>query len=72
MDEEHTHGNPDFQAFLTEHELQPLDVALHSGVRYITVWNILKNNPVSAQHAAQVRAGLYKMAGVHYWGTINT
>jgi len=70
--QENTHGNIPFQAYLAHYELQPVDVAVQSGVRYVTVWNILKKKPVTAAHAAQVRRGLQKLTGVPYLGPIET
>ncbi|HJT55329.1 MAG TPA: hypothetical protein VJ761_02450 [Ktedonobacteraceae bacterium] len=59
-------SNITFQAYLQQHQLNPLDVALASGVRYATVWNIAHNYPVRAAHAALVRAGLQRLTGVPY------
>ena len=55
-----------FQAYLQQHQLNPLDVALASGVRYATVWNIAHHHPVRPAHAALVRAGLQRLTGVPY------
>ena len=41
-----------FQAYLKFHNLTLLNVALVSGVRYASVWNIAHNIPVQAVHAA--------------------
>lgn len=72
MDEGQASSNIAFQAYLTEHDLQPLDVAIQSYVRYITVWKIVKDHPINAVSAMRVRAGLYKMTGVRYLGSIKT
>jgi hypothetical protein len=61
--------NP-LQAYLEYYKLSPLDVALASRVRYLTVWNILKNNPVRGTHAALVRAGLQRLTGIPYTAPI--
>ena len=55
-----------FQAYLQQHQLNPLDVALASGVRYATVWNIAHHRPVRPAHAALVRAELQRLTGVPY------
>lgn len=55
-----------FQTYLGMHHLNPLDVALTSGVRYTTVWNIAHNIPIRPAHAALVRAGLQRLTGVAY------
>ncbi len=66
MDEEPARGNLALQAYLTEHQLSPRDVATQAGVPYVTVWSILRNKPVTALHAAQVRNALFWMTGVPY------
>ena len=59
-----------FRAFLIQHHLSILDVALEARVRLLTVWNIERENPVSRQHAEMVCAGLYRLTGFHYRGRI--
>jgi hypothetical protein len=63
-------GNTAFQAYLQQHHLEALDVAIKSGVRYLVVWNILHNHPITPDQAAQVRAGLQRMVGIAYEGPI--
>ena len=63
-------GNAAFQAYLQQHHLEVLDVAVRTGVRYLVVWNILHNHPVTSAHATQVRAGLQRMTGIPYEGPI--
>ena len=55
-----------FQLFLKQYHLEPLQVAIASGVRYLTVWNIEHGNPVSLTHAAMVSQGLQRLTGVPY------
>jgi uncharacterized membrane protein YjjB (DUF3815 family) len=55
-----------FQSFLKQYHLEPLQVAIASGVRYLTVWNIEHGNPVSRAHAALVSHGLRRLTGVPY------
>ena len=64
--------NITFQAYLDEHRLQLGEIARYAGVPYITVWNILRNKPVTQLHAYAVRASLEKMTGVTYIGPILT
>jgi hypothetical protein len=55
-----------FCAYLHRYHLHPLQVAMASGVRYFTIWNIQKGIAVRQTHAALVRQGLYKLTGVPY------
>jgi hypothetical protein len=59
-----------FQSYLRAYQLSPLDVALASQVRYLTVWNIAHEVPVRNRHAALVRVGLYRLTGVPYTAPI--
>lgn len=59
-----------FEGFLARHHLSMLDVARAAEVRLVTVWRVMRDLPVSEQQAAQVYAGLYRLAGVHYRGRI--
>ncbi|HLQ28363.1 MAG TPA: hypothetical protein VK140_03895 [Ktedonobacteraceae bacterium] len=59
-----------FRAYLQQYELHPLDVAITSKVRYLSVWNLMKGKPINADHAARVRFGLYTMTSVLYTAPI--
>jgi len=63
-------GNLAFRAYLYAHNLSSLDVALVSGVRYLTLWNIEHDIPILATHADSVRIGLQRMTGSAYTGPI--
>ncbi len=55
-----------FRAYVQQYELHPLDVSITSKVRYLSVWNLFKGKPITADHAARVRLGLYTMTSVPY------
>lgn len=59
-------GAARFQAYLTQHNLNPIDVAVASGVRYLTIWNIQRGFRVTRLHAAKVRAGLFQLTGIPF------
>lgn len=61
-----TRSAANFRAFLHEHELCPLDLAVKSGIRYVTIWNITRGNPVRQEQAAIVRVCLWHLTGVWY------
>lgn len=61
--------NP-LQAYLDHYHLSALEVSIASRVRYLTVWNILHDKPVRAEHAALVRRGLKLLTGVAYTAPI--
>jgi hypothetical protein len=47
-----------------------LDVARAAGVRLLTIWRVMHDEPISEQQAQQVYAGLALLAGVPYRGRI--
>jgi hypothetical protein len=61
-----------FHAYLKQYDLDPLQVALAAGVRYLTVWNIQHGNPIRKSNALLVRQGLCKLTGVAYAAPIVT
>lgn len=63
-------GNLPFRVYLSAHSLSFWDVAQTSGVLYLTTWNIGQNKPIRVEHAARVRAGLFRMTGIVYTGPI--
>ncbi|HEU0003259.1 MAG TPA: hypothetical protein VFQ36_20275 [Ktedonobacteraceae bacterium] len=55
-----------FRRYLATYQIEPLDVALRSGVRYLTVWRIRQGQPVHRQDEALVRQALVRMTGIPY------
>lgn len=58
------------RSILQAHDLCPLDFALKSGIRYVTIWNIMRGNPVRREQAARARVSLWHLTGVWYDGHI--
>lgn len=59
-----------FEGFLTRYQLSMLDVARAAGVRLLTIWRVMHDEPISKQQAQQVYAGLTLLTGVPYRGRI--
>jgi hypothetical protein len=59
-----------FAGYLSRHQLSILDVALAARVRLLTIWRVLRDEPVSEEQAHQVYMGLYHLTGVPYRGRI--
>ena len=55
-----------FQRYIQRHELEPLDIALKAGVRYLTIWKIWKGAPIKPEEEPQVRRVLFSMTGIPY------
>ena len=55
-----------FRRYLHTYQLELLDVALKSGVRYMTVWRIGQGQPINSQDELLIRQGLLRMTGIPY------
>ena len=55
-----------FRHYLQTYQLEPLDVALKSGARYMTVWRIGQGQPINSQDELLIRQGLLRMTGIPY------
>ena len=58
--------------YLQVHQIEPLQLAMVAGVRYLTVWNVLHGRPITAEHAAKIRIALHSLTGIAYMGTLLT
>lgn len=63
--------NP-FAQYLEAHQIEPLELSVVAGVRYLTVWNAMQGYPITEAHAHQIRAGIKRLTGQVYSGTILT
>jgi hypothetical protein len=50
-----------FEKYLRQHNLEALKVSLTAKVRYMTVWNATRGNPITPKHAKQIREAVLKM-----------
>ena len=55
-----------FRRYVEKYQIEPLDVALHAGVRYLTVWRIGQGFAIKSQDERLIRQGLLRMTGVPY------
>ncbi len=56
----------EFRRYLAMYQIEPLDVALKSDVRYMTVWRIGQGQPINSQDELLIRQGLLRMTGIPY------
>ena len=61
-----------FRRYLATDQIEPLDVALQSGVRYLTVWRIRQGQPVHRQEEMLIRQALVRMTGIPYTAPLLT
>jgi hypothetical protein len=55
-----------FRRYLATYQIEPLEVAVKSGVRYMTVWRIRQGQPINSQDELLIRQGLLRMTGIPY------
>ncbi len=55
-----------FRRYLDMYQIEPLEVAVKSGVRYMTVWRIRQGQPINSQDELLIRQGLLRMTGIPY------
>jgi hypothetical protein len=58
-----------FAQYLETHQIEPLQLSVVAGVRYLTVWNALQGYPITEAHAQQIRAAIKQLTGQVYAGT---
>jgi predicted transcriptional regulator len=59
-----------FEAYLKECNIDPLDLSLEAQVRYFTVWNAIKGNPISSEHARKIQLAVLSLTGSPYTGSL--
>jgi hypothetical protein len=59
-----------FEEYLQAHSLEPLAVSIKSGVRYVTIWNAIKGNPITSEHARKVQQTVLNLTGIPYTGPL--
>ena len=55
-----------FRRYMSKYQIEPLDVALRAGVRYLTVWKIGQGLPIKSRDEVLIRQGLFRMTGIPY------
>jgi hypothetical protein len=58
-----------FEAYLKQQNLEALTVSVIAKVRYLTVWNATKGNPITPDHARKIQQAVFNLTGIPYTGT---
>jgi hypothetical protein len=59
-----------FEEYLKQHNLEALTVSIKAGVRYVTVWNAVKGNPITLEHAHKIQQAVLSLTHVPYSGPL--
>jgi hypothetical protein len=54
------------ESFLQAHNLDPVQLSVFAGVRYLTIWNAMKGKPIAADHAQKIRKAILLLTGRPY------
>jgi hypothetical protein len=58
-----------FEAYLKQQNLEALTVSVIAQVRYVTVWNAAKGNPIRPDQAQKMQQAVLNLTGVPYTGS---
>jgi hypothetical protein len=58
-----------FEAYVKEQHIEPLLLSLEAQVRYLTIWNATKGNPIVPEQAQRIRQAVFRMTRVAYTGS---
>jgi hypothetical protein len=58
-----------FARYLNDHDLDALTVAIQAKVRYLTVWNAMKGNPITPDHSQKIRHAVIALTGIPFTGS---
>ena len=59
-----------FEHYLKQHHLEALTVAVMAQVRYLTIWNATKGNPITLEHARSIRQAVFTLTRDPYTGPL--
>ena len=59
-----------FEEYLQRHNLEGITVSMKAQVRYLTVWNATKGNPITFEQAQKIRQAVITLTGVPYTGSL--
>jgi len=58
-----------FEQYLQQYEVDPIILAVVGKVRYLTIWNAKKGNPIPSENAQKIKQALFNLTGVPYTGS---
>jgi hypothetical protein len=61
-----------FEEYLKQHQIDPLALTVAAQVRYLIIYNAMKDKPISSTHAKKIRAALQRFTGSAYPGSLLT
>ena len=59
----------EFQRYLEFYEIDPVRLSIEAHVRYLTVYNAMKGNPLMPENAQKIKEAVFRLTGVPYVGS---
>ena len=58
-----------FEEYLALHEIDPISLSVEAKVRYGTIYNAKKGNPITLENAQRIKAAVLRVTSVPYTGS---
>jgi hypothetical protein len=58
-----------FEQYLALHEIDLIRLTVVAKIRYLTVYNAKKGNPITSENAKKIKEALLNMTGIPYTGS---
>jgi hypothetical protein len=59
-----------FEEYLKQHNLEAISVSIKAKMRYLTVWNATRGNPITPEQAQKIRQAVFTLTGIPYTGLL--
>jgi hypothetical protein len=60
----------ELKQYLEQYKIDPVTLSTAAGVRYVTVWNATKGNPITPEKAKKIKEAVLKLTGIAYTGPL--
>ncbi len=60
----------DFERYLQQYQIDPVTLSVVAKVRYSTIYNAEKGNPIMLENARRIKQALLRLTGTPYTGPL--
>jgi hypothetical protein len=57
-----------FEEYVHAHAIDPVQLSIFAGVRYLTIWNAMRGNPITSENARKIKRAVMLITGIPYIG----
>ena len=58
-----------FEQYLEQYEVDPIILSVVGKVRYLTIYNAKKGNPITPENAQKIKEAVLRLTGIPYTGS---